>query len=125
VFNMIYMSYQQLIYYFISKYNSSEGHSCLLQTPPELANKHPFRFYLITNCHGKQPEDTKLFLPQTKDTWEERKASKYCQIKELEENSSLKAVELKQEQFFCLRYAEMGTGVPNWIMQLLSSTICF
>lgn len=51
--------------------------------------------------------------------------SKYCEKKELEENASLKTVQHKQEQFFCLWYTEMDTGIPNWIMQLLSSAICF
>lgn len=86
---MIYMSYQQLIYYFISKSNSSEGHSCLLQTPLELANNHHFRCYRRTNCCGKQLKGTKSFLPQIEGTWRVRKTSKYCEIKGQEENASL------------------------------------
>lgn len=125
MFNMIYMSYQHLIYYFISKSNSSEGHSCLLQTPLELVNKHHFRYYWRTNCSGKQQKDIKLFLPQTKDAQEEKQASKYCEIKELGENFLLKTAQHKQEHFFWLWCIKMDKGIPNWIMQLLSSTIRF
>lgn len=109
MFNMIYISYQQLIYYFISESNSLEGHSCLLQTPLELENKHYFRYYSRTNC-GNQLEGMKLLLPQA---WflGKRKLGKCCEI---EERSSP-----EQEGTFCCCFhctTEMDTGIPDWAM---------
>jgi len=121
VFNMIYMSYQQLIYYFISKPNSSEGHSRRLQTPLELANKHHSRYYQRSNCCGKELKGTKSFLPYTEGIWGEKKTSKYCQIKERDEYDSLRAAQHNRSTFLSSVFRDRHRQA----MQLLSSPICF
>lgn len=109
MFNMIYMSNQQLIYYFISEPNTLEGHSCLLQTPLELENKHCFRYYSRNNC-GNQLEDMKLLLPQT---WclGKRKTGKFYEIKEL--SSAVQAGAFFFFLSFCLHWTKIDMGIPN------------